>query len=175
MKKIAWVTWLLFFIMIVTGATAQITNKNIPFDYNWRFAENDRPGAEQPDFDDSKWRLLDVPHDFSIEHPFDSANAAGPGGGYAYSGIGWYRKHFKTGQECTGKNVWVLFDGVYRNSEVWINGHYLGIRPYGYSSFYYDLTPHLKPAGQENIIAAIGPHLFYYSVQRLAFIAMYVN
>ena len=154
MRKTACVPLLIVLMLIASGATALATNNSkIPFDYNWRFIENDQPGAEQPGFDDSKWRLLDVPHDFSIEHPFDSANATGPGGGYAYSGIGWYRKHFKTTAGLSGKNVWVLFDGVYRNSEVWINGHYLGIHPYGYSSFYYDLTPYLKPAGQENIMA----------------------
>src|SRR5688572_28825921 len=78
----------------------------LPFDFDWRFAEHDQPGAEQPEFDDSKWLLLNVPHDFSIEHPFDSANATGPGGGYAYSGIGWYRKHFKTAADLSGKKVW---------------------------------------------------------------------
>src|SRR6478735_1821418 len=153
MIKTACFPLLIILMLIASGATAQKNNAGIPFDYNWRFALNDQPGAEKPEFNDSKWRLLNVPHDFSIEHPFDSANATGPGGGYAYSGIGWYRKHFKTAADLSGKKVWVLFDGVYRNSEVWINGHYLGIRPYGYSSFYYDLTSYLKPAGQDNIIA----------------------
>lgn len=132
--------------------TCNATQK-IPFDFDWKFALNDHPGAEQIAFDDSKWRVLDVPHDYSIEHPFDATYTTGAGGGYTYSGIGWYRKHFKTARDLSGKKVWVLFDGVYRNSEVWINGHYLGIRPYGYSSFYYDLSPYLHPAGQENIIA----------------------
>ncbi|OQP56778.1 glycoside hydrolase family 2 TIM barrel-domain containing protein [Niastella populi] len=136
-----------------TLVAQEINNTGIPFDFDWWFALNDRPGAERPEFDDSKWRLLDVPHDFSIEHPFDSASATGAGGGYTFSGIGWYRKHFKTEPGFSGKNVSILFDGVYRNSEVWINGHYLGTRPYGYSSFYYDLTAQLKPAGEENIIA----------------------
>lgn len=154
MIKVSWVS-LVFVCMIFVSATkAQSINKApVLFDFNWRFAEDDQPGAEQPAFNDSKWRLLDVPHDFSIEHPFDTANATGPGGGYAYSGIGWYRKHFKTEAAFFNKKVWVLFDGIYRNSEVWINGHYLGMRPYGYSSFYYDLTEYLKPAGNENIIA----------------------
>lgn len=125
----------------------------IPFDFDWKFALDDHVGAEQPDFDDSNWRLLDVPHDFSIEHPFDSTFATGSGGGYTYAGIGWYRKHFVTESDLADKKVWVLFDGVYRNSEVWINGQYLGIRPYGYSSFYYDLTPHLNPVGQSNVMA----------------------
>jgi beta-galactosidase len=129
------------------------TDTKIPFDFDWKFALNEQQGAEDPEFDDSGWRVLDVPHDFSIEHPFDSTYATGAGGGYTYSGIGWYRKHFITGPDYSNKKVSVLFDGVYRNSEVWINGHYLGIRPYGYSSFYYDLTPHLKPVGENNVIA----------------------
>jgi len=144
----------LFFITGISFADAQsIANNKIPFDFGWRFALNDQPGAEKPTFNDSKWRLLDVPHDFSIEHPFDSTYKTGPGGGYTYSGIGWYRKHFKTTADFSGKNLSILFDGVYRNSEVWINGHYLGIRPYGYSSFYYDLTQYLNPTGKENVIA----------------------
>lgn len=154
MIKTSCLPLLVVFMLVVSGTTAQkINNTKIPFDFDWRFALNDQPGAEEPGFNDAHWRLLDVPHDFSIEHPFDSTYPTGAGGGYTYSGIGWYRKHFKTAPGFTGKKVWVLFDGVYRNSEVWINGHYLGIRPYGYSSFYYDLTPYLKPAGQENIMA----------------------
>ncbi|OQP60531.1 hypothetical protein A3860_33240 [Niastella vici] len=153
MIRISWLPLLFLCLLFVSAATAQNSNTKISFDFDWRFALNDQPGAEQPEFDDAKWRVLDVPHDFSIEHAFDSAYTTGPGGGYTYSGIGWYRKHFKTAANLSGKKVWVLFDGVYRNSEVWINGHYLGIRPYGYSSFYYDLTPYLKPVGQQNIIA----------------------
>jgi len=125
----------------------------ISFDFDWIFALNEQQGAEQPGFNDSDWRNLDVPHDFSIEQPFDSTHPSAGGGGYAYAGIGWYRKHFVTSPECFGKNVYVVFDGVYRNSEVWINGNYLGIRPYGYSSFYYDLTPYLNAVGQSNVIS----------------------
>jgi beta-galactosidase len=144
---------LLFTFMITTLlSTAQKANK-IPFDFGWKFALNDQAGAEHFEFNDSKWRLLDVPHDYSIEHPFDSSYKTGPGGGYTYSGIGWYRKHFKTEGAFSNKKLWILFDGVYRNSEVWINGHYLCIRPYGYSSFYYDLTQYLNPVGKDNVIA----------------------
>jgi beta-galactosidase len=154
MIKTSCVPLLVVFMLIASGTTAQKINKTrMSFDFDWRFALNDHPGAEQPEFDDSNWRLVDVPHDISIEHPFDSANRTGAGGGYTYSGIGWYRKHFRSVPGFSGRKVEVLFDGVYRNSEVWINGHYLGIRPYGYSSFYYDLTQYLKPAGQENVIA----------------------
>lgn len=128
-------------------------DNRIPFDFDWKFALNEQQGAVQPGFDDSEWRVLDVPHDFSIEHPFDSAYATGAGGGYTYSGTGWYRKHFVSEKAFAEKKVSVLFDGVYRNSEVWINGHYLGTRPYGYSSFDYDLTPYLNPVGENNVIA----------------------
>ena len=154
MVKASDLSLLIVFMSIVSYSAAQKINKTkIPFDFEWRFALNDHPGAERPEFDDSKWRLVDLPHDFSIEHPFDSAYSTGAGGGYTYSGIGWYRKHFRSEPGFSGRKVEVLFDGVYRNSEVWINGHNLGIRPYGYSSFYYDLTQYLKPAGQENVIA----------------------
>ena len=146
---------LLFVLMVLAlCATGQKNNQSKnPFDFDWKFALNDQAGAERPEFKDSKWRLLDVPHDYSIEHPFDSSYKTGAGGGYTYSGIGWYRKHFPTSVDFLNKKVWILFDGVYRNSEVWINGHYLGIRPYGYSSFYYDLTQYLNPVGKENVIA----------------------
>lgn len=154
MKRISLITQLLCLMVFLSCKNSQAVSDNrISFDFDWKFALNDHPGAEQPNFDDSEWRLLDVPHDFSIEHPFDSAYNTGAGGGYTYSGIGWYRKTFRTEVDFSDKQVWVLFDGVYRNSEVWINGQYLGIRPYGYSSFYYDLTPHLKPVGEENVIA----------------------
>ncbi len=152
MIKIPKISLLVVLMIIALSVTAQRLNK-IPFDFDWRFALNDQPDAERSEFNDSKWRLLDVPHDFSIEHPFDSSYKTGPGGGYAYSGVGWYRKHFKTEADFSNKKLWILFDGVYRNSEVWINGYYLGIRPYGYSSFYYNLTQYLNPVGKDNVIA----------------------
>jgi len=123
------------------------------FDFDWKFALNDQPGAEQPGYNDENWRQLDLPHDFSIEQPFDSLNKTGPSGAYAFSGIGWYRKHFVMPASSDGKRTIIRFNGVYRNSEVWINGQSLGKRPYGYSTFSYDLTPYLKKCGEENVIA----------------------
>jgi len=123
------------------------------FDFDWKFALNDQPGAEQVSFNDSNWRKLNLPHDFSIEQPFDSLNKSGQGGGYAFGGIGWYRKHFIMPETSAGKRVVVQFNGVYRNSEVWINGQLLGNRPYGYSTFTYDLTNYLNKPGTENVIA----------------------
>jgi len=123
-----------------------------PFDFGWKFLKGDAPGAQQPAFADANWRALDLPHDWSIEGPFAQNEPSGGAGGSAPTGIGWYRKHFHVPASYKGRKVSVEFDGVYQNSEVWINGHYLGKRPFGYISFAYDLTPHLNAAG-DNVIA----------------------
>jgi len=122
------------------------------FDQGWRFHLGDVPGAQDPAFADASWRALDLPHDWSIEGPFSEQNPAGVAGGALPGGVGWYRKSFVVPRSDSGKLLFVEFDGVYRNSEVWINGSYLGKRPYGYSSFRYALTPHLR-LGARNVIA----------------------
>src|SRR5919201_4582596 len=114
------------------------------FDRDWRFHLGNVPGAQESAFNDSTWRTLDVPHDWSIEGEFSEQNPAGVAGGALPGGVGWYRKTFIVPAADSGKVMVVEFDGVYRNSEVWINGHYLGKRPYGYSSFRYELTPYLR-------------------------------
>lgn len=119
----------------------------------WHFHLGDLQGAQVPSFDDAGWRLLDVPHDWSIEGKFAEHNPAGVGGGALPGGTGWYRKSFTLPRGDRGKLVFIEFDGVYRNSEVWINGHSLGRRPYGYSSFEYELTPFLKFGGERNLLA----------------------
>lgn len=129
------------------------TEDKLLFDFDWKFSLGENAEAFEPGFNDSAWRVLDVPHDFSIEQPFDSTNPSLGGGGYAFGGTGWYRKHFILDESYEGKKVSVMFDGVYRNSEVWINGQSLGLWPYGYTSFYYDITPYLNPAGKENVLA----------------------
>lgn len=123
------------------------------FDASWRFNRGDASGAEQATFDDSKWKTLDVPHDWSIELAFNSSSPAGSSGGYLDGGIGWYRKSFTLDASDAGKRILVEFDGVYMSSQVWINGTSLGTRPYGYSSFEYDLTPNVKFDGSSNVIA----------------------
>ena len=130
-------------------AQARITT---PFDNDWLFRIGDESGVEKADFSDSAWRKLNVPHDWSIEGPFDAKNPTGGPGGFLPSGIGWYRKHFAVPANQSGKRVFIEFDGVMANSEVWINGVKVGGRPYGYVSFGFDLTPHIK-FGQDNIIA----------------------
>ena len=121
------------------------------FDFAWKFFKGDAPGAQQPAFSDAAWRTLDLPHDWSIEGPFAQNEPSSGAGGFAPTGIGWYRKRFRLPAAYAGRKVSVEFDGVYQNSEVWINGQYLGKRPFGYISFAYDLTPHLNAAATSSI------------------------
>lgn len=119
----------------------------------WRFHLGNPEGdASRQDFDDGAWRLLDLPHDWSIEGDFSADHPARKEGGALPGGLGWYRKVFEAPREWQGKKVFVDFDGVYMNSEVFVNGNSLGVRPYGYSSFRYDLTPYLK-WGERNVLA----------------------
>ncbi|MCH5308605.1 MAG: DUF4982 domain-containing protein [Prevotella sp.] len=122
------------------------------FDAGWRFALTDAETLMKPDFDDSAWRVLDTPHDWAIEGDFYVGNPSGAGGGALPGGIGWYRKHLevKSG-ELDSKKFFLEFDGVYMNSTVYVNGEKVGFRPYGYSSFEYDITPYVK-AG-DNVVA----------------------
>ncbi|MDD3321389.1 MAG: glycoside hydrolase family 2 TIM barrel-domain containing protein [Paludibacter sp.] len=124
--------------------SAQNSRTIINFDTDWKFLQTDIKGAETVSFDDSKWSKLDVPHDWSIEGAYDQNNPTSRGGGYLPSGIGWYRKSFTVNLTDAKKKFFIEFDGVMANSDVWINGFHLGKRPYGYSSFSYDLTGHLK-------------------------------
>ncbi|MFC1805350.1 sugar-binding domain-containing protein [Planctomycetota bacterium] len=121
-------------------------------DRGWRFALGDFPHAMRPDFDDSGWRALDVPHDWSIEATPSADNPAGAAGGFFPGGLGWYRKRIDIPADLGDRRVLIEFDGVYMNSEVWCNGHSCGARPYGYSSFCYDLTPFVA-AGEPACIA----------------------
>ena len=104
------------------------------------------------DYNDSFWRRLDVPHDWAIEGDFYVGNPSGAGGGALPGGIGWYRKHFQVkSEEVKSEKFFIEFDGVYMNSTVYINGQKVGYRPYGYSSFEYDITPYVKEG--ENVVA----------------------
>ena len=143
-------------VLVAAGyapAAAQRPRATLDFDRDWRFHLGDVSGAQEVTFDDSAWRRLDVPHDWSIEGEFSDTNPAGVAGGALPGGVGWYRKVFSTPETDTSRRVFVEFDGVYRISEVWINGHYLGKRPYGYSSFQYELSPYLRYGRATNVIA----------------------
>jgi beta-galactosidase len=135
-----------------TPAQGRVT---APFDADWRFLKGDAAGAERPDFDDAAWRRLDVPHDWSIEGPFDKDNPTGGAGGFLPAGVGWYRKHFTLPEADARRRVFVDFDGVMANSDVWVNGFHLGRRPYGYVSFRYELTGHLNFGGDKQNVLAV--------------------
>ena len=122
------------------------------FDFGWKFFKGDAPGAEEPAFVDAAWRSLDLPHDWSVEGPFAQNETSGGPGGNAPTGIGWYRKRFRVPASYKGRKVAIEFDGVYQNSDVWLNGHHLGKRPFGYISFAFDATPYLNLTG-DNVVA----------------------
>jgi beta-galactosidase len=144
---------LLAFSLTAFASAADSPRVVTKFDADWRFLKGEAKNAEAVDYDDSSWRKLDVPHDWSIEGPFDEKNPSGGAGGFLPAGVGWYRKHFSLPAEDKNRRVFIEFDGVMANSEVWINGHSLGKRPFGYVSFRYDMTNHLKFGdGQTNVL-----------------------
>jgi beta-galactosidase len=152
---------------VAAAKPASLSREIIALDAGWRFHLGDEPRAAQPDFDDAAWRPLDVPHDWSIEGPLNPPPEGDSNGGFFSHGIGWYRKNF-TLPASSGKKVVVEFDGVYMNSEVWINGQFLGRRPYGFIGFRYDLTEFLQTDGSPNVLAvrvddSLEPSLRWYA------------
>lgn len=131
----------------LVGLTAQARERQ-SFDKGWRFILADTATMAKANYNDSFWRTLDVPHDWAREGDFFVGNPSGAGGGALPGGIGWYRKHFTLDKI---EKVYIEFDGVYMNSTVYVNGQEVGFRPYGYSSFEYDITPYVK-AG-DNVVA----------------------
>ena len=139
--------------MVAFGLSAQARERQ-SFDKGWRFVLADSVQMAETDYNDSWWRLLDVPHDWAIEGDFYAGNPSGAGGGALPGGIGWYRKRFSLGDcETPMKETrfFMEFDGVYMNSTVYVNGQKVGYRPYGYSSFEYDITPYVREG--ENVVA----------------------
>ncbi|MET0555374.1 MAG: glycoside hydrolase family 2 TIM barrel-domain containing protein, partial [Vicinamibacteria bacterium] len=120
------------------AATAQRTTASL--DAGWRFRRGEAVGAEQRGFDDAGWRTVDVPHDWSIEGPYDRAAPAGRGGGYLPSGVSWYRRRFPLPAAEKGRRVAIELDGVMAGARVWLNGRHVGHRPNGYVSVRYDVT-----------------------------------
>lgn len=142
---------LLLFCSFSVWAQGDQSRKQL-FDYDWKFFLGDTATASQKGFKDASWRSLDLPHDWSIEGKILPKNPTKGAGGYFPAGVGWYRKTFHVPAEWKAKSVSVYIEGVYMNSEVFINGKSLGVHPYGYSSFIYDLSPYLD-FGKENVIA----------------------
>ena len=136
---------------VMMGLTVQARDRQC-FDKDWRFILGDSAQMSKVEYNDSWWRKLDVPHDWAIEGDFYAGNPSGAGGGALPGGIGWYRKHFRiTDLSPLTSKFYIEFDGVYMNSTVYVNGQKVGYRPYGYSSFEYDITPYLKEG--ENVVA----------------------
>jgi beta-galactosidase len=160
------ISYLLFF----QASFSQIkAGRNQSFDANWKFKKGKEIDAKAANFNDADWRKLDIPHDWSIEDLADTPNDSiiGPSSlgpfykkavgknatAFTVGGTAWYRKTFTMDKTTADKKVFIQFDGVYMNSDVWLNGHHLGNHPNGYTSFIYDLTAHLNPIGKENVIA----------------------
>lgn len=139
--------------ILISGCGSSVSPRMIQdFNDGWRFHLGDVAEASDPSFDDSAWRELELPHDWAVEGDFDPSNPSGTGGGALPGGVGWYRKTFYPSSEDSCK-VWrIEFDGVYMNAEVFVNGVNLGVRPYGYISFGYDMD-HLLKWGEKNVIA----------------------
>ena len=137
------------------------------FDHAWRFHRGEAAEAWQADFDDSTWREVDLPHDWSVEDlpptdqtsqalrsgPFDSESEGGGAVGFTVAGVGWYRKTFSVPERLRGKRISLAFDGVYMNAQLWLNGQRVGEHPYGYTGFEMDLTPHVRFGKEANAIA----------------------
>ena len=125
---------------VLVCGQSQAPRQELIADADWKFSLGDPVGAEAQSFDDSHWRKVDLPHDWSIEGRPDKENPTGAGGGYFPAGVGWYRKSFSAPADWRDKRVSVEFDGVYRDATVYLNGHKLGTYPYGYTSFTFNLN-----------------------------------
>ncbi|WP_348812795.1 glycoside hydrolase family 2 TIM barrel-domain containing protein [Flavobacterium maritimum] len=141
-------------VMSYTGKEKEtiFNSRKVAFNSGWNFHLNDSIKDKDTINASTEWRTLNLPHDWSIEGKFDEKSPAGYGGGALNGGLGWYKKTFKVALENKEKITSIVFDGVYRNSEVWINGHYLGKRPNGYIGFQYDLSPYLNYGDKSNEI-----------------------
>ncbi len=140
------------FILIFAGCqNYSIGQRDTDFNLDWKFKLGNIEQAQSVSYNDTGWRTLDLPHDWSVEASFDEKLEGCTS--YLPGGIGWYRKHFTLTPENGQQLTFICFDGVYNNAEIWLNGHFLGKHPYGYSPFYYEVTSHLNPEGQENVLA----------------------
>jgi beta-galactosidase len=156
MGKIQCTVFFVLFSFVQLEGQTTFKRENL-FDFGWRFHLGGSQGAEIPAFDDSQWRKIDLPHDWSIEDlpgtnsPFNINAISQVSGGFTTGGTGWYRKSFIVPGDLKEKRFRILFEGVYMNSEIWLNGQYIGSHPYGYTSFWFDITDNLK-FSEKNVI-----------------------
>ena len=152
-----WIVLIFTIGSIRISAQTELKRNNL-FDFNWRFHKGGAIGAEIPSFDDSKWSVVDIPHDWSIEDlpgtnsPFNIDAISQVSGGFTTGGTGWYRKTFTIPKELSEKQFTIFFEGVYMNAEIWLNGEFLGNHPYGYTSFWFDVSGKIKHE-KENVLA----------------------
>jgi len=149
---------LLALISLAQVSAQPVFKRENLFDSGWRFHLGGAQGAENPQFDDSQWKEIDLPHDWSIEDlpgtksPFSINAISQVSGGFTTGGTGWYRKSFTLPETLKGKRFRILFEGVYMNAEIWLNGRLIGNHPYGYSTFWFDITDFIKHEG-ENVLS----------------------
>ena len=143
----------LLILLVTLSANVLLANdRESDFNFGWKFQLHHETGQkESVPLDDSQWREIRLPHDWSVEHSFDSDLEGCTG--YLPGGVAWYQKHFPTPEAITEKKVFVLFDGVYNNARFWLNGQLLGENPYGYSPVFFDLTDHLSKNGSNNVLS----------------------
>lgn len=141
-------------IGVVLWLPAIAQQNKVLFNDQWKFHLGDVADGAVVSFDDQKWDAVTLPHDWTVAGPFSKQWASATG--YLPGGIGWYRKTFQLPKEAEGTKWTIYFDGIYKNAEVWINGHHLGKRPNGFISFYYDLSPYLKSGN--NVLAVKVDH-----------------
>jgi beta-galactosidase len=148
--KSLFIAFLTFPLLVFSQANTRLTEK---FDFDWKFLPGDTALASTINYDDSKWENVQLPHDWSIKLPVNKKN--GGAMGFLPGGIGWYRKTFSITNNYKGKKVVIHFDGVYHQTDVYINGKHLGFHPYGYTGFEYDLTPHLNYGGKNTLAVRV--------------------
>ncbi|MEO6313643.1 MAG: sugar-binding domain-containing protein [Chitinophagaceae bacterium] len=166
------IRYFLLFLLLLNTANAFAQSATINFDKDWRFHLGGAMAAEDTSFDDGGWRKIELPHDWSIEDipgtqsPFSNTAVSQVAGGFTQNGAAWYRKKFTVPAAAAGQRIVIQFDGVYMNADVWVNGKHLGNHPYGYTSFYYDISKYVKP-GLVNVIAievkSQGPNSRWYA------------
>lgn len=148
-----------FLILMVLFATNSFSQKNIRvkdnFDFDWKFSLSDNPEYAGQNYKHTDWQDIQLPHDWNIKQDFDRSARGGGSVAYLPEGIGWYRKDFKIPSSYKGKNISILFDGIFQQSDVYINGQHLGYRPYGFCSIEYDLSPHLNYGGENTIAVRV--------------------
>jgi beta-galactosidase len=158
-KSILMIRYMIFcFLLLYSSALFSQAAGTLLFDEGWKFYRGAAQGAEREDYNDTRWRKIDLPHDWSIEDrpgthsPFSRDAISQVGGGFTTGGTGWYRKSFKVDPRDSGKIFQLLFEGVYMNADVWLNGKHLGNHPYGYTCFFYNISGILKFHGV-NVLA----------------------